>query len=109
VSLVQALADLGVDLVDVSSGGVASARIPVGPGYQVPFARRTQNETTVPAAAVGLITEPEQAERIVETGEAVAVFLGRELLRDPYWPRKAALALNAQVTPQIPAQYARAY
>ncbi|BAH49270.1 NADH:flavin oxidoreductase/NADH oxidase [Rhodococcus opacus] len=109
VALVQALADLGVDLVDVSSGGVASAQIPVGPGYQVPFARRIQSETLLPAAAVGLITEPEQAERIVESGEAVAVFLGRELLRDPYWPRKAARTLNAQVTPQIPAQYARAF
>lgn len=107
VALVQLLQDHGVDLIDVSSGGNARAHIPVGPGYQVPFAKRVQNETTIPAAAVGLITEPKQAEDIVATGEATAVLLGRELLRDPYWPRRAARELGADITPSVPNQYAR--
>lgn len=109
VALVQLLADHGVDLIDVSSGGNARARIPVEPGYQVPYARRVQNETTIPAAAVGLITEPKQAEDIVSSGEAVAVLLARELLRDPYWPRRAARELGADITPEITPQYARAF
>ncbi|MGB7364584.1 MAG: NADH:flavin oxidoreductase/NADH oxidase, partial [Rhodococcus sp. (in: high G+C Gram-positive bacteria)] len=110
VLLTQHLQDHDVDLIDVSTGGnVAKADIPVEPGYQVPFARRIQNETTVPAAAVGLITEPKQAEDIVNTGEAVAVFLARELLRDPYWARRAARELGAEITPATPPQYERAY
>ncbi|WP_037158270.1 NADH:flavin oxidoreductase/NADH oxidase [Rhodococcoides fascians] len=107
VALVQLLQDHGVDLIDVSSGGNVRAHIPVGPGYQVPFAKRVQNETTIPAAAVGLITEPKQAEDIVSTGEATAVLLGRELLRDPYWPRRAARELGAEMSPPVPNQYAR--
>ncbi|TSD46506.1 NADH:flavin oxidoreductase/NADH oxidase [Rhodococcus sp. KBS0724] len=110
VALANILTDYGVDLVDVSTGGNSpGAQIPVGPGYQVPFARRIQNESLVPAAAVGLITEPEQAEEIIEDGSAVAVLLGRELLRDPYWARRAARELNAEVGPRVPSQYARAY
>ncbi|KLN69863.1 oxidoreductase [Rhodococcus erythropolis] len=110
VALANILSDYGVDLVDVSTGGNSpAAKIPVEPGYQVPFARRLQNESLLPAAAVGLITEPEQAEKIVEDGSAVAVLLGRELLRDPYWARRAARELNAEVGPHIPSQYARAF
>ncbi|MER7790590.1 NADH:flavin oxidoreductase/NADH oxidase [Streptomyces sp. NPDC097640] len=97
----------GVDLLDVSTGGnAARVRIPTGPGYQVPFAARIKAETGLPVAAVGLITEPEQAEKIVANDEADAVLLGRELLRDPYWARRAARELGAAVT--APSQYGRA-
>ncbi|MCJ0903240.1 NADH:flavin oxidoreductase/NADH oxidase [Rhodococcus sp. ARC_M6] len=110
VALANILSDYGVDLIDVSTGGNSpGVQIPVEPGYQVPFARRIQNETLLPAAAVGLITEPEQAERIIEDGSAIAVLLGRELLRDPYWARRAARELNAEVGPRVPSQYARAF
>nr|WP_018534687.1 NADH:flavin oxidoreductase/NADH oxidase [Streptomyces sp. SID8379] len=96
----------GVDLIDVSTGGNASGvRIPVGPGYQVPFAARVRNEAGVPAAAVGLITETQQAEKIIVDGEADAVLLGRELLRDPSFARHAARELGADV--HVPDQYHR--
>ncbi|MFJ6246800.1 MULTISPECIES: NADH:flavin oxidoreductase/NADH oxidase [unclassified Streptomyces] len=99
------LREHGVDLLDVSSGGNGGpARIPVGPGYQVPFAARVKAETGLPVAAVGLITESGQAEKIVANGEADAVLLGRELLRDASWPRRAARELGAEVP--APAQYA---
>ncbi|MGW1057677.1 NADH:flavin oxidoreductase/NADH oxidase [Micromonospora rubida] len=107
VVLAGELAAAGVDLVDASSGGAAArAAIPVGPGYQVPLAARIRREAGIPTGAVGLIVEPEQAERIVAGGEADLVLLGRELLRDPYWPRRAAAKLAA--APSWPAQYARA-
>ncbi|KAK1183733.1 NADH:flavin oxidoreductase/NADH oxidase [Streptomyces sp. NBS 14/10] len=97
----------GVDLLDVSTGGnAARVRIPTGPGYQVPFAARVRAETGLPVAAVGMITEPAQAEKIVAGGEADAVLLGRELLRDPYWARHAARDLGAVAT--VPPQYGRA-
>ncbi|MEU2731866.1 NADH:flavin oxidoreductase/NADH oxidase [Streptomyces griseoviridis] len=96
----------GIDLLDVSTGGNASGvRIPVGPGYQVPFAARVKAETPMPVAAVGLITEPEQAAKILGNGEADAVLLGRELLRDPSWARRAARGLGAEV--HVPDQYHR--
>ncbi|MER5437202.1 NADH:flavin oxidoreductase/NADH oxidase [Streptomyces sp. NPDC002790] len=96
----------GVDLIDVSTGGnAAGVRIPLGPGYQVPFAARVRNEAGVPAAAVGLITEVEQAEKILANGEADAVLLGRELLRDPSFARHAARELGAQS--HVPDQYHR--
>ncbi|MFI7342873.1 NADH:flavin oxidoreductase/NADH oxidase [Streptomyces sp. NPDC050085] len=96
----------GVDLIDVSTGGNASGvRIPVGPGYQVPFAARIRAEAGVPVAAVGLITEPQQAEKIVADGEADAVLLGRELLRDPSFARHAARELGGDV--HVPDQYHR--
>jgi 2,4-dienoyl-CoA reductase-like NADH-dependent reductase (Old Yellow Enzyme family) len=96
----------GVDLLDVSSGGNASGvRIPVRPGYQVPFAARVKAETTLAVAAVGLITETEQAEKILANGEADAVLLGRELLRNPSWARLAARELGAEV--RVPEQYHR--
>ncbi|MEU3455102.1 NADH:flavin oxidoreductase/NADH oxidase [Micromonospora sp. NPDC006766] len=108
VVLAGELAATGVDLVDASSGGAsAGASIPIGPGYQVPLAARIRRETGVPTGAVGLIVEPEQAEQIVADGEADLVLLGRELLRDPYWPRRAATKLAA--TPHWPHQYARAF
>ncbi|MFI9170336.1 NADH:flavin oxidoreductase/NADH oxidase [Streptomyces lincolnensis] len=96
----------GVDLLDVSSGGNASGvRIPTGPGYQVPFAARVKAETSLPVAAVGLITEVEQAEKILANGEADAVLLGRELLRNPSWARHAARELGGDV--HVPDQYHR--
>ncbi|MFG2727061.1 NADH:flavin oxidoreductase/NADH oxidase [Streptomyces canus] len=96
----------GVDLLDVSTGGNASGvRIPVGPGYQVPFAARVKAETTLPVAAVGLITETGQAEKILSNGEADAVLLGRELLRNPSWARHAARELGGEV--RVPEQYHR--
>ncbi|GAA2225363.1 NADH:flavin oxidoreductase/NADH oxidase [Streptomyces nogalater] len=108
VRLSARLVDHGVDLVDVSSGGIAAGvRKPVAPGYQVPFAAAVRHGSGVPAAAVGLITEPRQAERIVATGRADAVLLGRELLRDPYWPRRAAGELG--VPSGGPRPYARGY
>ncbi|MEV3988362.1 NADH:flavin oxidoreductase/NADH oxidase [Streptomyces sp. NPDC049837] len=96
----------GVDLLDVSTGGNAPrVRIPVGPGYQVPFAARVKQETGLPVAAVGLITEAGQAEKIVANGEADAVLLGRELLRNPSWARHAARELGGDV--HVPDQYHR--
>lgn len=107
VRFARLLKDHGVDLLDVSTGGNATGvRMPIGPGYQVPFAARVKAETDLPVAAVGLITEPEQAEKILANGEADAVLLGRELLRDPYWARRAARELGGTV--QTPDQYGRA-
>ncbi|MDX3234428.1 NADH:flavin oxidoreductase/NADH oxidase [Streptomyces sp. ME03-5709C] len=107
VRLAKELQARGVDLMDVSSGGNApNARIAAAPGYQVPFAERVRNETGMPVAAVGLITEPDQAQAIVGSGKADAVLLGRELLRDPYWARHAASALGGKVN--TPIQYHRA-
>ena len=97
----------GVDLVDVSTGGlVPHARIPVGPGFQAPFAARIRREAGIATAAVGMITEPQQANDIVAQGEADMVLLARELLRDPYWPLHAAAALGETVS--WPKQYLRA-
>ncbi|MBI5201248.1 MAG: oxidoreductase, partial [Elusimicrobia bacterium] len=107
VELCRALKEAGVDLIDCSSGGnVPKARIPVGPGYQVPFAETIRKEAKVPTGAVGLITKPEQAEKIVASGQADVVLLARELLRDPYWPLRAAKVLGADIP--WPKQYARA-
>jgi 2,4-dienoyl-CoA reductase-like NADH-dependent reductase (Old Yellow Enzyme family) len=88
----------GVDLIDVSSGGTSSgAPVPVGPGYQVPFADQIRNQADIPTAAVGLITEPEQAEEIVSSGKADAVMMAREFLRNPRWPLFAAQKLGSEV------------
>ncbi|MGW5642184.1 NADH:flavin oxidoreductase/NADH oxidase [Saccharopolyspora sp. NPDC003752] len=107
VRLAGLLAERGVDLVDTSTGGaVPKADIPIGAGYQVRFARQIRAEANVPTAAVGLITSPEQAEEIVSSGSADAVLLGRELLRDPHWPLRAADALHADNI--WPKQYERA-
>lgn len=108
VELCRRLKGLGVDLIDVSSGGIVpGVRIPVGPGYQVGFAATIRRETGVATGAVGMISEPEQAETIIATGQADIVLLARELLRDPYWPRRAAKALGAKIKP--PVQYERAW
>jgi len=96
----------GIDLLDVSTGGNASGvTIPVRPGYQVPFAARVKSGTSLPVAAVGLITDAEQAEKILANGEADAVLLGRELLRNPSWARHAARELGGDV--HVPEQYHR--
>lgn len=102
------VADLGVDLVDLSSGGNAAAQIPVAPGYQVPLAAQVHEESGVPTAAVGLITEPAQAAEIVASGKADAVMLARAALREPSWPQRAAhdLGLSRHGTP-YPPQYTR--
>ena len=107
ILLARRLKALGVDLIDCSSGGlVPRAKIPSGPGYQTPFAARIRAEADIAVAAVGMITGPMQAEHIIATGQADAVFLGRELLRDPYWPLKAARALGVDCS--WPSQYLRA-
>lgn len=98
----------GVDLIDVSSGGnVPHAKIPVAPGYQVPFAARIRREAGIATAAVGLITEPGQAQAILDRGDADLVVMARELLRDPYFPWRAGKALDAPLP--APPQYARAW
>ncbi|MCW2944168.1 MAG: NADH:flavin oxidoreductase/NADH oxidase [Actinoallomurus sp.] len=107
VRLAKELLAHGIDLLDTSTGGNApKARITTGPGYQVPFAARVKAETDLPVAAVGEITEPRQAEEIVASGKADAVLLARELLRDPYWPNRAARELGS--APSWPQQYHRA-
>ncbi len=108
VKLATQLKALTVDLIDCSSGGNSTLQqIPVGPGYQVPFARRIKQETGILTGAVGMITEPKQADEIIRNGEADLVLLAREFLRDPYWPLHAATALGKKPNP--PVQYARAY
>lgn len=107
VDLARRLGQHHVDLVDVSSGGqVPNAKIPAGPGFQVQFAERIRKETGVPTAAVGLITDPRQANGIIARGEADMVLLAREMLRDPYFPLHAAAALDE--TAAWPVQYLRA-
>ncbi len=107
VELAKRLRALGVDLVDCSSGGaVAHAKIELGPGYQVPFARAIRHEADVATGAVGLITEARQAESIVSEGSADAVLLARELLRNPYAPLHWAKELGVEVA--WPVQYSRA-
>lgn len=107
VELSRRLKALGVDLMDISSGGnVEKATIPVGPGYQTPFAERVRCEAGIPASAVGLITDAAQADHIVRTGQADMVMLARELLRNPYWPMHAAEELG--VAASWPVQYLRA-
>jgi len=101
------LKTLGIDLVDCSSGGIVSnAKIPVGPGYQAPFAAAVRKEAGIATGAVGMVTSPEQAEQILATGQADVVLLAREFLRSPYWPLHAARKLGASV--EWPKQYLRA-
>ncbi|MEU5363984.1 NADH:flavin oxidoreductase/NADH oxidase [Streptomyces sp. NPDC005925] len=98
VALARVLTDHGVDLMDVSTGGnAAGVTIPGGPGYQVPFAARVRRETEMPVAAVGEITDPTQAEKILAAGEADAVLIGRQLLREPAWAWRAARELGSDV------------
>jgi 2,4-dienoyl-CoA reductase-like NADH-dependent reductase (Old Yellow Enzyme family) len=110
VRLAAVLREIGVDLIDCSSGGaVAGAKISSGPGYQTAFADVIRRKAGVRTAAVGMITAPHQAETILRTGQADMVFLARELLRDPYWPGRAASALGVKTDGLIPVQYARAW
>jgi 2,4-dienoyl-CoA reductase-like NADH-dependent reductase (Old Yellow Enzyme family) len=107
VQIARELKKHRVDLIDASSGGnVDTAQIPLAPNYQVPFAERIRNEANIDTGAVGLITEPQQANEIISHERADLVFLARELLRDPYWPLHAAHALQYDV-PWLP-QYLRA-
>jgi 2,4-dienoyl-CoA reductase-like NADH-dependent reductase (Old Yellow Enzyme family) len=107
IVLCQALKSLGIEFIDCSTGGVVpSAKIPVGPGYQVPMAAEIRKKTGMLIGAVGLITKPEQAEKILAEGDADAVLLARELLRDPYWPLHAAKRLGVDLP--WPIQYERA-
>ena len=108
VELARRLKALGVDLIDVSSGGTAvNAEIPVGPGYQTQFAEQVRRGADIATGTVGMITEAVQAEHILRTGQADLILLARELLRDPYWPLHAAEDLRDSSVPW-PAQYARA-
>jgi len=98
VELCHRLKEVGVDLIDCSSGGlVPYARIPVGPGYQAPFSAEIRSRVGTATGAVGMITHPVQAEQIVSTGQADVVIIARELLRNPYWPLYAARTLNSEV------------
>ena len=107
IVIARELKNKGVDLIDCSSGGIAPrASIPVGPGYQVPFAEAIRREARIATGAVGMITEAEQAEAILAEGKADVVLLAREFLRDPYWPLHAARALGVEGT--WPKQYERA-
>lgn len=107
VRFARILKQHGVDLLDCSSGGtVAHQKIPVGPGYQVPFAGRVRNEAGLATGAVGMITEAAQAESILSEGKADLVLLAREMLREPYWAILAAKQLGT--TPRVPPQYQRA-
>jgi 2,4-dienoyl-CoA reductase-like NADH-dependent reductase (Old Yellow Enzyme family) len=107
IALARQVKPLGVDLIDSSSGGIVpKANIPLGPGYQTPFAERIRREAGILTGAVGMITAPEQAQHIIATGQADIVLLARELLRDPYWPLRAAHVLKQQIA--WPKQYERA-
>lgn len=107
VHLAALLREHGVDLIDCSSGGlVPYAKVPVAPGYQVHFAARIRKEAAIATAAVGMITEPNQANGIIEHGQADFIFMAREMLRDPYWPVHAAAALSELAS--WPQQYLRA-
>ena len=108
IELSKRLKPVGVDLMDVSSGGlVPGVHIPVGPGYQVGFAEAIRKQAGIATGAVGMITEPNQADAILKEGKADVIIMARELLRDPYWPRRAAHALGQKIKP--PVQYERAW
>jgi 2,4-dienoyl-CoA reductase-like NADH-dependent reductase (Old Yellow Enzyme family) len=108
VELARRVGPLGVDLIDCSSGGsAANAKMPLAPGYQVPFAERIRREAGVLTGAVGLITTPQQADEIIRSGKADLVLLAREFLRDPYFPLHAARTLGVEIDP--PVQYVRAF
>jgi 2,4-dienoyl-CoA reductase-like NADH-dependent reductase (Old Yellow Enzyme family) len=107
VELARQLKQLGADLIDCSSGGnVPGVEIPVGPGYQTPFAEQVRREANILTGAVGMITSPVPAEHILVTGQADAIIIARELLRDPYWPLRAARELEQSTS--WPVQYLRA-
>lgn len=108
VEFCKKLKEIGIDLIDVSSGGaVPNADIKIEAGYQVPFAAEIREKAQIPTGAVGLITEPKQAEEILQKGEADAILLAREFLREPYFPFNAARELGAAID-YVPKQYGRA-
>lgn len=108
VELAHMLKSDGVDLIDCSSGGMSPhAKIPVGPGYQVPFAARIRREAGIATGAVGMITETRQAQEILDRGDADVIIMAREFLRDPYFPRRAASELGVKIP--APLQYQRAW
>ena len=108
VELARRMRPLGVDLIDCSSGGSAAhAKVPLAPGYQVPFAERIRREAGILTGAVGLITTPQQADEIIRSEKADLVLLAREFLRHPYFPLHAARTLGAELDP--PVQYLRAF
>jgi 2,4-dienoyl-CoA reductase-like NADH-dependent reductase (Old Yellow Enzyme family) len=110
ITLAKILKTEGVDLMDCSSGGIVpNAKITVVPGYQVPFAERIRQGAGISTAAVGYITEPQQADDIVRQGRADIVLLARQFLRDPYWPAHAARTLGQKNKLPPPSQYARAW
>ena len=110
VELARRLRGVGVDVIDCSSGGlVPDAQIPVAPGFQVPFAERVRKEAEILTAAVGLITTPKQADAILRKEQADLVLIGRESLRDPYWPLRAAQLLGQKDAVKAPLQYQRAW
>ena len=108
IELSRALKELGVDLIDCSSGGnVNGAKIPAGPGYQLPFAEAIRTQVGIPTGAVGFISDPIQAESIIASGQADIVLLARGNLRNPYWPQLAAKELGVEI--KAPVQYVRAW
>ncbi len=108
MELARRLGQVGVDLIDVSSGGLSpDQHIQIGPGYQVPFSERVRREAAICTGAVGLITQPQQADAIVREGRADVVLVARQSLRDPYWPLRAARELGYEV--EAPTQYQRAW
>jgi 2,4-dienoyl-CoA reductase-like NADH-dependent reductase (Old Yellow Enzyme family) len=110
VELSRRLKALGVDMIDITSGGLHhEQKIPLGPGYQVPGAAAVKSGAQVAVAAVGLITEPEQAQAILNEGKADLILLARALLRDPYWPIRAAAALGRTEVLRVPPQYERGW
>jgi 2,4-dienoyl-CoA reductase-like NADH-dependent reductase (Old Yellow Enzyme family) len=107
IEFCRALKETGIDLIDCSTGGnVPSAKIPVAPNYQVSFAAEIRRNAGIATAAVGMITEPTQAEEILQKGEADAVMIARQLLREPYFPFRAARELGGEI--DVPKQYGRA-
>jgi 2,4-dienoyl-CoA reductase-like NADH-dependent reductase (Old Yellow Enzyme family) len=108
VELARMLKTDGVDLIDCSSGGMSPhAKIPTGPGYQVPFAARIRREAGIATGAVGMITDARQAQEILDRGDADVIIMARELLRDPYFARRAAKELGVEIA--APLQYQRAW
>ena len=107
IQLAVWLKEVGVELIDCSSGGnISNAKIPIGPGYQIPFAEKIKNQANILTGGVGLITTAEQAEQIINSAQADIVLLAREMLRDPYWALHAAIKLNVDLN-DYPKQYLR--
>ena len=110
VRLAQLLKQEGVDLIDCSSGGGSPlAKVPAGPGYQIPLAEAVRKGAQIPTAAVGLITDPAQADTVIRNGQADLALMGRAMLRDPYWAIHAAQTLGQKDGVRVPEQYLRAY